>query len=70
MESDFVDTGTMSSPNGSAPQRHGPRGEMVTHLRCRNVAGHVRCRRKLGVPAERFKYPPSDDKQRERQIGG
>src|SRR5438034_3554173 len=39
---------SLSPPNGSAPQRRGPRTEIVTHSRCRNAAGHVRCRRKLG----------------------
>jgi len=33
--------------NGPALQRRGPRRGMVTHLRCSNAAGHVRCKRKL-----------------------
>jgi len=44
----FFRLSTLPSPNGPATQRRGPLREMVTHLGCRDVAGHVRCRRKLG----------------------
>ena len=39
---------TQFQPNGPATQRLGPLREMVTHLGCRDVAGHARCRCKLG----------------------
>src|SRR5438552_8934436 len=37
----------LGTANGPALQRRGRRRAIVTHLRCADAAGHVRCKRKL-----------------------
>jgi hypothetical protein len=51
---------SVKSPNGSAPQRRGPRRQMVTHSGGSDVAGQVRCRRKLDGAAACAEDPESN----------